>query len=82
MARRGRPPRDTKARPAGQALTGEVGLVAAFLAQVLADARSDNAFVQAEARQFLQDQEAVRFWTTLGGIDDAVFLERVRRWLL
>jgi hypothetical protein len=60
---------------------GEVGLVAAFLAQVVTDARSDNAFFRAEAVQFLSDHAAVTFWTEMVDLDAHAFVERVRQLL-
>jgi len=68
-----------RGRPHGRQLHGEVGLVAAFLSQVLADASSDDALLRTEARHFLQDHMAVRMWCSLGGLDDAAFHEHVQR---
>jgi hypothetical protein len=68
-----------RARPTGQALTGELGLIVAFLRQVLEDTQSPNADHRNAALWFLQDTEAVMFWTSLGGIDSTAFLEHAQR---
>jgi hypothetical protein len=68
-----------RVRPGGQkGLAGELGLVAAFLTQVVEDARSDNALLRTEARGFLEDEAAVRLWCSLAGIDTERFLDHVR----
>jgi len=72
-------PLQDRARPLGQSLSGEVGLVAAFLAQVIDDARSDNVDHRQAACWFLRDEGAVTFWCSLGGLDPQAFLEHVRR---
>jgi hypothetical protein len=65
-----------RARPQGQQLSGEVGLVTAFLQLVVSDYESDHALLKSQAQEFLQDRMAVRFWCSLVDLDDAAFLER------
>ena len=72
-------PRQERARPLGQYLSGEAGLVAAFLAQVIADTQSPNVDHRNAARWFLRDEGAVTFWCSLGGIDPQAFLEYVQQ---
>ena len=66
-------------RPRGEQAHGEMGLIQAFLTQVIADALSDNADWRQEAWAFLNDPQACRFWCSLADLDAAAFLERVRR---
>jgi len=81
MASRGGRVRELKGRvrPQGQSVSGELGLVQAFLMQLIADALSDNAEWRREAWAFLNDHQACRFWCSLADLDDVAFLERVRR---
>jgi hypothetical protein len=65
-----------RARPHGQHLSGETGLITAFLRQVVDDFAGDHPLLRAEAAQFLEDRAAVRFWCSLVDLDDTAFLER------
>jgi len=56
-------------------------LVAALLSQVIADVRSDQAHLRADARAWLHDLDQVTFWTSLAGIDPDAFLARVQPYL-
>jgi hypothetical protein len=64
-----------------QGLKPEEQLIAAFLSLVLADARHGLPHQQAEAKEFLKDTAAVRFWCSLIGVDDDAWGERVRPYL-
>jgi len=68
-----------RARPSGQAVHGELGLIGAVLQQALVDTKSANTDLRNEALWFLHDEGAIRFWCDLGGIDPATFHERVRQ---
>jgi hypothetical protein len=75
--RRRRRGEGSRVRPQGQpGLTGETGLVVAFLQLVMDDLMSDHATLRTEAWQFLEDRMAVRFWCSLVNLDDTAFLER------
>ena len=52
-------------------LSGEARLVLALLRQSLADLRSPR--YRTEARQFLTDERAIRFWLHLIGLDSDRF---------
>jgi hypothetical protein len=70
--------------PDGMILRGlapEQKLVAAFLALVVDDARRGPPHHQGEARAFLRDAGAVRFWCALAEIDEDVVFQRVRPYL-
>jgi len=72
-------PLQGRVRPLGQCLSGEVGLVTAFLAQVVADAQSANVDLKNEAVWFLSDHIAVTFWCSLVDVDPGAFLARAQR---
>jgi len=66
-------------RPTGQALAGEVGLVTAFLQQIISDTRSEKEPLRTEAVHVLRDDTAVRLWCSLVGVDDEAFRARAQR---
>jgi len=68
-----------RVRPRGEQAHGEMGLIQAFLTQVIADALSDNAEWRREAWAFLGDQQALAFWLSLGGVDTHAFGERLQQ---
>jgi hypothetical protein len=67
-----------RARPQGQQCEGEIGLVTAFLRQVVTDLASADVHVRTEALLFLEDRPAIVFWCSLAGIDTEAFLDHVR----
>jgi len=78
MARRGRPPKGTSARPGGGDVVGEAGLAVAVLQRVVSDLQSDHPEHKAAAVEFLNHPQALTFWTSLIGVDAEAFLARVR----
>src|SRR5215471_14860319 len=75
MAYRGRRTRTLAegVRPKSLPLCGEAGLVAAFLRLLVDDLTSADASLREAAAEFLADDGAVRFWCSLGGVDDTLF---------
>jgi hypothetical protein len=65
-------------RPLGQGLSGELGLITAFLALVVEDAGSPNPALRTEALWFLADDQALAFWLDLAEIDHQAFRERIQ----
>jgi hypothetical protein len=61
------------------ALEGERGLVTAFLQLVVSDLKSDRAHLRTEAQEFVADDTALSFWTSLVGLDVGAFRERAQR---
>jgi hypothetical protein len=69
----------SRARPVGLQLSGEIGLVTAVLAQVVAELTSDKAHLREEAWTFVNDAVAVAFWTSLVNVDPQAFVEQAHR---
>jgi hypothetical protein len=63
-----RPRGEPRVRPAGQVLADEVGLVTAFLQQIISDTRSEKEPLRTEAVHFVRADTAVRFWCSLVGL--------------
>ena len=68
------PQRDSLARL--MQLPPELALLCAIVRQLLHDVRSTRAHVRAEARQFLQDTEALAWWDDVLGLGEHLLRSR------